>query len=136
MHVLGKGHRLKAVLVEDSPAFRQLIAIYLEGLGLEVEQISEGKTAIERIPGLAPDLICLDLMLPQYSGYEICEHIRKIPALRNTPVLFMSSRSDPTDRAHAEEAGGNAYLVKPFTHAQFVSEVVGLLPELALVLDQ
>jgi DNA-binding response OmpR family regulator len=126
---------MRAVLVEDSPVFRKLVAIYLESLGLEVEQIAEGKTAIDRLAELKPHIVCLDLMLPQFSGYEICEFIRKTPALSKVPVLFMSSRGQPTDRAHAEEAGGNAYLIKPFTRAQFVTEVVSLIPELALQLE-
>ncbi len=127
--------RPRVVLIEDSPAFRELITIYLQVLGLEVVAISEGKTAIERLPELAPDLVCTDLMLPQFSGYEICEFIRRTPPLQQVPVLFMSSRGNPTDRAHAEEAGGSGYLVKPFTNAEFVAEVTRLVPALALWTD-
>jgi two-component system chemotaxis response regulator CheY len=127
--------RPRAVLAEDDPSFRELVRIYLEALGLEVVEFSEGKSPMDQLVGLEPDLVCTDLMLPQFSGYDICEFIRRTPSLKKVPVLFMSSRGSPTDRAHAEEAGANAYLVKPFTQAEFVVEIVALLPDLALWLD-
>jgi two-component system chemotaxis response regulator CheY len=122
---------LRAVHIEDDPTFRELISIYLEEMGFEVHQLAEGKSAMQRLAGLAPDLVCLDLVLPQFSGYEICEFIRRTAALRTVPVLMTSSRGQPTDRAHAEEAGVNAYLVKPFSHAEFRREVVALVPQLS-----
>jgi two-component system chemotaxis response regulator CheY len=123
--------RPRAVLVEDDPSFRELITLYLQHLGFEVKQITEGKTAMNTLERLSPDLVCLDLMLPQFSGYDICEHIRRTPAVKDVPVLVMSSRSHPTDRANAEEAGASAYLVKPFTQAEFMNQVVSLVPDAA-----
>ncbi len=121
----------RAVLIEDDPAFRELITIYLESLGLEVVPIAEGKTAMIKLASLKPDLVCLDLMLPQFSGYEITEHIRRTPTLKNVPVLVMSSRGLPTDRADAEDAGADVYLIKPFSQSQFVAAIRQLLPSLA-----
>jgi two-component system chemotaxis response regulator CheY len=131
-----KAQRLpKILVVDDNPSFSELIALYLQSLGAGVERIAEGRSAIARLRQVVPDMVCLDLMLPHYSGFEICEFIRQTPALRAVPVLFMSSRSSPIDRAEAEEAGANAYLVKPFSRADFVSTVVALLPGLAMFLD-
>jgi len=117
----------KAVVVEDDPTFRELIEIYLAGMGMEVIGFSEGRSAAEKLPGLRPDIVCLDLMLPAVSGYEICEMIRRTPGLLDVPVLMMSSRGQPTDRAEAEEAGADMYLVKPFSFAEFQAAVQKLL---------
>ena len=66
-----------------------------------------------------PDLVCLDLMLPELSGFEVCEFMRSIPALMSVPILVMSARAKPMDRAFAEEVGATAYLIKPFKRSEF-----------------
>jgi two-component system chemotaxis response regulator CheY len=76
---------------------------------------------------LRPDLICLDLVLPESSGYEVCEFIRRSPEHRGTPVLIMSGRSYPADRAHAAEAGADAFIAKPFTEDDLRRRIERLL---------
>lgn len=72
-------------------------------------------------------LVCLDLMLPESSGYELCAQIRKMPGLEALPVLIVSSRSLPLDRAIAEEAGSSAYLIKPVRWKVFAATVKQLV---------
>jgi two-component system chemotaxis response regulator CheY len=76
---------------------------------------------------MRPDLVCLSLLLPELSGYTICEYMRSTPSLRQVPVLVMSARATPKDRADAEEVGASAFLPKPFTHKQFVNVIIGIL---------
>jgi len=116
-----------ALLVEDDPTFRELIHYYLSDLGLEVVAVAEGRAALTWLATKTPDLVCLDLMLPETSGYEVCEQLKASPKHKTTPVLMMSARGLPMDRAHAEEVGADAYLVKPFTRAEFMSTAQGLL---------
>ena len=115
-----------ALLVEDDPTFRELIRYYLTDLGFEVVAMSDGRSALEWLKLRTPDLVCLDLMLPETSGYDICERIKKSPQ-KGTPVLMMSARGLPMDRAHAEEVGADAYLVKPFTRTEFINTAGKLL---------
>jgi DNA-binding response OmpR family regulator len=117
----------KVLLVEDDPALRKLVKSHLDRMGLEVVEAADGRSALARLGEHAPDLVCLDLMLPESSGYEVCEFIRKTATLKHVPVLVMSARTLPEDRAHAEEVGASAYLIKPFNRATFTTQVSALL---------
>ena len=116
-----------ALVVEDDPEIRKLIRKYLEKMGLEVREASTGKAAFVALSNTVPQLVCLDLMLPETSGYDICNHIRKTPALEGVRVLVISARSMPPDRAHAEEVGADAYLIKPIRWKSFSETVLDLL---------
>ena len=114
-------------MVDDDPEVRKLIRKYLEKLGFEVYEAPTGKAALAMLANLDPSLVCLDLMLPELSGYEICAHIRATPRLEHVPVLVISARSMPPDRAEAEEAGASAYLIKPIRWASFSATVLQLV---------
>jgi len=92
-----------------------------------VIEVGSGRLAVEVLGRTAPGLVVLDLMLPELSGFEVCEHIRRVPELRRVPVLITSARGMPQDRAQAEEAGADAYLVKPFSRNELIETVRRLL---------
>ena len=116
-----------ALVVEDDPEVRKLVRKSLERLDFAVTEARTGKEAMDLLAKSTPDLVCLDLMLPEQSGYEICEHIRKSTSLRHVPVLVISARALPEDRAHAEEVGADGYLIKPFSFADFTTKVTTLM---------
>jgi two-component system chemotaxis response regulator CheY len=96
----------------------------LSVLGLEPLEASDGGSAIKLLKQAPPlRMVCLDLMLPESSGYEVCEFIRASEGLKHLPVLMMSARTLPEDRAHAEEVGVTAYIIKPFSRAEFSKQV-------------
>jgi two-component system chemotaxis response regulator CheY len=116
-----------ALVVEDDPAIRKLLRKYLGKMGFDVQEAATGKAALSLLEAeRIPQLVCLDVMLPELSGYEICEHIRATPRLKDVQVLIVSARALPSDRALAEELGANAYLIKPIRWASFSSSVTGL----------
>jgi len=117
----------RVLVVEDDPDIRKLIRRYLEKLDLAVDEAATGKAALTLLEGPAPSLVCLDLMLPESSGYAICEHIRATPRLSGVRVLVISARAMPADRALAEEVGADAYLIKPIRWTSFTSTVEALL---------
>ena len=96
-------------------------------MGVEVVDVAEGRSAIRQLELSPPDLVCLDLMLPELSGFEVCEFMRAHPALREVPILIMSARAKPMDRAFAEEVGATAYLVKPFKKIDFSRAVTACM---------
>lgn len=102
-----------ALVVEDDLKILKLVARYCERLGMSVREATSAKAADLELAGVTPDLVCLDLVLPEASGYAVCEKIRSTPRLAHVPVLVISGRSSPVDRAAAEEAGASDYLVKP-----------------------
>ncbi|MFY1827380.1 exopolysaccharide biosynthesis response regulator EpsW [Myxococcus fulvus] len=117
------------LLVEDAPFFRKMLGDYLRAMGFEkVVELPNGQAALKHLASAErPDLVCLDLTLPDISGYDLCEHIRKNPGMTDVPVLVVSARDLPEDKAHAEEAGANSYLGKPFTQEEFSKRVKHLL---------
>ncbi|MFP2960830.1 exopolysaccharide biosynthesis response regulator EpsW [Myxococcus sp. 1LA] len=117
------------LLVEDAPFFRKMLGDYLRDMGFkEVVELPSGRAALKHLETASrPALVCLDLTLPDISGYDLCEHIRRTPAMADVPVLVVSARDLPEDKAHAEEAGANGYLGKPFTQEEFTRRVQSLL---------
>ena len=123
-----KSNGYTALVVDDDPDIRKLIATILGRLGFTVTQASDGRDAIRRLDANKPSLLCLDLMLPESSGFDVCEHINNTPALSGLPILMISAREMPDSRAMAEELGVTKYLVKPFTQAEFIAGVKEVLP--------
>lgn len=117
----------KVLIVEDDPSLLKLIRKYLDSEGMQTTVAADGRAAIEYLEAETPDLICLDLMLPEVSGYDVCDYVRKTPRLVSVPILIASARALPADRATAEEVGASAYVTKPFTRQGFMSEVRRLL---------
>ena len=116
------------LVVEDSPLFRKMVGEFLHALGVtRVQEASNGRSALEQLAHGRPDLVCLDLTLPDVSGYYVCEYIRGQPELAGLPVLMISARGTLLDRAQAEEVGADGYLTKPFTQEEFVQQVLRLL---------
>jgi two-component system OmpR family response regulator len=121
----------QVLVVEDEPDTRKLLRKYLEKLGLDVLEAASGRAALAVLESHLPALVCLDLMLPEISGYDVCERIRATPRLNGMPVLVISARAQPPDRALAEELGATAYLIKPIrwtTFSETVLELVGNEP--------
>lgn len=117
----------KVLVVEDDPEVSGLLKKQLSRMDLEVTQASDGSRAMEALKTTVPDLVCLDLMLPATSGYEVCEHIRKTPRLSTVPILVISARTLPMDRAQAFELGASAFLPKPFSSKDLTAMVKNLL---------
>ncbi|HEY2031685.1 MAG TPA: response regulator [Myxococcales bacterium] len=116
-----------ALVVEDDPEIRKLLRKYLEKLGFAVDEAGTGKAALALLETVRlPAIVCLDLMLPDSSGYVVCERIRLIERFADVPVLILSARSMPADRAQAEEVGATAYLIKPIRWASFSEMVLQL----------
>jgi two-component system chemotaxis response regulator CheY len=116
-----------ALVVDDDPDILKLISKYLTRLGFAVTAAADGKSAIKALDSSRPSLLCLDMMLPEASGYDVCEHVTKSPGLKGLPILMISARGMPGDRATAEEVGVSEYLVKPFTQAEFDAHVARAL---------
>src|SRR5882672_4005951 len=111
---------LKLVMaVVAEPQLQLSVQRQLQALSFEVILATDAESAIRTLETKKPHLVCIDLLLPRDSGYEVCEFIRRTPRLREVPILVMSDRSSAADRAYAEEAGANGFLPKPFSMNQF-----------------
>src|SRR5471032_743266 len=110
----------KILLIEDDSDLFSLLKYNLEKEGFSLKGLETGKGAIEFCRQQRPDLILLDIMLPDSDGLDICKGIRKDPDLASTPIIFLTARASETDRIVGLELGANDYVVKPF----FVRELV------------
>jgi len=119
-----------ALVVEDDKAIRTMLRKNLEHAGLFVVEAATGNLAIQFLADRTPDIVCLDLMLPELSGFDICAYIRKEKRFDKMPVLVISGRLLPEDQAQAEELGASAYLTKPFKAEQLARWLRKLLPDL------
>jgi two-component system chemotaxis response regulator CheY len=119
--------RRVVLVVEDHPPLRDAIRRLLRQMELEPFEAADIASATALLSEIVPDLVCLDLVLPEGSGYELCELIRATPRLHDTPILAMSERAYPSDRAQAAEAGADAFLAKPFTAGELKRRIELLL---------
>jgi DNA-binding response OmpR family regulator len=110
----------KIVLIEDDADLYSLIQYNLDKEGFTVVGSQTGKGALEMCRRERPDLIILDIMLPDSDGLDICKGIRAHPELAHIPVIFLTARASETDRIVGLELGANDYIVKPF----FVRELI------------
>lgn len=102
------------LIVDDTIANLQLLAGMLKEEGYKVRPASSGKIALDAIAKKAPDLILLDIKMPEMDGYEVCTRLKSNPVTRHIPVLFISALTDVGDKLKAFEVGGLDYINKPF----------------------
>jgi DNA-binding response OmpR family regulator len=113
------------LLVDDEPSIRELLRMYLEREGFQVESVSDGEAALEAFARLQPVLIILDLMLPKLDGYEVCKRIRARNAA--TAILMLTARDEDIDKIVGLELGADDYLTKPFNPHELVARVKAIL---------
>ena len=117
----------RILVVEDDPDIAQLVARYLEKAGFAPEVVSSGREALTTIAARAPDLLVLDLMLPQVDGLEVCRVVRGNDSTAAIPIIMLTARAEESDRIVGLELGADDYLSKPFSPNELVARVRALL---------
>lgn len=115
------------LLVEDNLHNRRIFAGILTHYGFVVQEAHNGVEAVEIAPGVAPDLILMDLSLPEMDGWEATRRIKAMPELAQVPVVALTAHAMEGDEDRAREAGCDGYLAKPISPKQLVSEVARFL---------
>ena len=113
----------RILVVDDQPANIQVVGAVLGRLGHEIIPASDGPTALKRLALCPPDLILLDLFMPEMDGCEVCRRVRANPAWQDIPVIFLSAAEDKDCIVRALEAGGVDYITKPFDQNELVCRV-------------
>jgi two-component system alkaline phosphatase synthesis response regulator PhoP len=117
----------KILIVDDEPDIIEFIGYNLKKEGYNVYSAATGKEGIESARKYQPDLILLDIMLPEMDGIEVCEEIRNIPALRGTTIAFLTARGEDYSQIAGFEAGGDDYITKPVRIKVLTSRIRALL---------
>jgi DNA-binding response OmpR family regulator len=124
----GQAVRPRIVLiVEDDPALQSSMERTLVRHDFAVRAAFDCRRAIPQLEGPRPDVVCIDLCLPDQSGYELCEQIRQMPGCADLPILVMGDAAFPEHMAYAEIAGANAFLKKPFREDALLRCIESLL---------
>ena len=112
------------LVVDDERNIVQLARLYLEKEGFRVESAANGREALEKVQSARPDLVVLDLMLPELDGWEVCRRLRKDS---NLPIIMVTARDDDVDKIVGLELGADDYLTKPFNPRELVARVKAVL---------
>lgn len=118
------------LVVEDEISLQETLAYNLKKQGYQVHTASTGTLALQSARELKPDLILLDIMLPEMDGFEVCRTLRQE---MNTPVLMLTARDDEIDRVVGLEVGADDYLTKPFSMRELLARVKAMLRRVRLI---
>ncbi len=116
------------LMIEDDARLARMVADYLGQSGFGVSIAGDGQQGLAAVQANAPELVILDLMLPDMDGLEVCRRIRALPgALARTPVLMLTAKGDPMDRIIGLEIGADDYLPKPFEPRELLARIRAVL---------
>src|SRR5204862_5088986 len=116
------------LVVDDDAHIREVIIFALEKAGFRTIEAADGQQALERFAREAPDLVVLDIVMPELDGTEVCRRLRRGS---HVPIVFLSSKDEEIDRILGLELGGDDYLAKPFSPRELVARVRAVLRRVA-----
>ncbi|HYB70830.1 MAG TPA: response regulator [Candidatus Bathyarchaeia archaeon] len=117
----------RILIVEDEPDIRDLLVFHLEREGYHVVRSRSGPEALRLARAGPPDLVLLDIMLPEMDGLEVCRRLRQDPATRDLPIVMLTARGDEVDRVLGLELGADDYVVKPFSPRELIARIRAVL---------
>ena len=120
------------LIVDDVLENVRLLASMLDCNGYQTRKATNGKMALTAIEATIPDLILLDIMMPEMSGYEVCERLKANPKTAHIPIIFLSAADEVNDKVRGFEVGGADYITKPFYLEEVLTRVQYQLTAIAL----
>jgi twitching motility two-component system response regulator PilG len=119
----------KILIVEDEESLLKLESILLSTKGYMVQGVASGLAALKAIGENPPDLVLLDVMLPELDGFEVCQQIKNNPQTRHIPVILLTARKSPEDVARGREVGADQYMTKPFKSSMVIAAIERLIDQ-------
>jgi two-component system, OmpR family, phosphate regulon response regulator PhoB len=121
----------KILVVDDEPDVTDLVAYHLKAKAFHVETLNDATASIAKARSYQPDLIILDIMMPDLSGIQVCRILRADPKLAKVPIIFLTAKAEAHDRIEGLESGADDYLSKPFSPKELVLRVESILRRVA-----
>ena len=118
----------RILIADDEPNIVASIEFLMRGDDYDVLVARNGEEALRLAERFRPDLVLLDVMMPQRSGFEVCRRIRENPALSDMKIVMLTARGRDIERDKGLKSGANAYVIKPFSTKELMNTVRGLLP--------
>lgn len=126
-HLLNTGKMHKILIVDDEPAILMSLDFLMKKEGYNVFIARDGEEALEIIKKELPELIILDIMMPNVDGYEVCKYVKNHSGLQHIKIVFLSAKTRKSDIEKGFEIGADDYIVKPFSTKELVKRVKQLL---------
>ncbi|MFC1699262.1 response regulator [Candidatus Omnitrophota bacterium] len=119
----------KILVVDDNRDTQELVAYRLKASGYEVISAPDGETGLRKMKEDRPDLVILDVRMPQMDGFECCRIARSDPELKGLPIIFLSTAAQAWDLKKGKQVGADGYVIKPYDSQGLVEEIKKYLPE-------
>jgi DNA-binding response OmpR family regulator len=123
MKVSNKPARI--LLVDDEPNILLAIEFLLKKEGYIIQKAFDGQQALDAVVSFRPDIVVLDVMMPEFDGFEVARRIRNMPDIEDVRIIFLTAKGTETDKTTGYVSGGEVYLIKPFDN----DELVGVINE-------
>jgi two-component system phosphate regulon response regulator PhoB len=117
----------KILVVEDEEAIAEMVCLNLRHAGFDVEWVADGQKATQRLEASPPDLVLLDWMLPEQSGFTLLKAWRTHPSIQKIPIIMLTARGEEGDKISGLEAGADDYITKPFSTQELVARIRAIL---------
>ncbi|MEO0115606.1 MAG: response regulator [candidate division WOR-3 bacterium] len=114
-------------VVDDEPDILELLSLHLKNAGFKVKEFLDGESFYRFLDTQIPDLVILDLMLPDIDGLEICKYLKRQDKLAEVPIIMLTAKSEETDKLLGLELGADDYVTKPFSPKELVARVKAVL---------
>ncbi len=110
----------RILVAEDEPHIVECLAFLLNREGYEMNSVNDGLAALESLKQAPPDLLILDVMLPEMNGFDVLRRVRERPETRELPVLVLTAKGQDADRARILALGANEFITKPFSNSELI----------------
>jgi len=117
----------KILVVEDEQALLTLQSMLLSIEGYTVEGVMDGQTALDVVETMKPDLILLDIMLPEVDGFQVCRQLKSNEATRHIPIIILTAKKSKEDLSMGEQVGADMYITKPYKTSMVIKAIQKLL---------
>jgi len=114
-------------VLDDEPDILELIQLNLKKAGFKSKSFERAMTLLDALKTNTPDLLVLDLMLPDLDGIEVCKRVRALPKLKSLPIIMLTAKVETNDRIYGLDSGADDYLTKPFSQGELVARINAIL---------
>lgn len=117
----------KILIADDNENIRDALTYLLEDEGYDLLLAKDGADTIRKVRDLRPDVLFLDIMMPEINGYDVCRTIKSDPELKNTYVIMLTAKGQVMEQERGREVGADEYIVKPFSPMEILAKVKAIL---------
>jgi len=117
----------KILIADDNENIRDALTYLLEDEGYALSMAKDGSDALKKVREFHPDILFLDIMMPEMNGYEVCRVIKNDPKLKNIYVIMLTAKGQVAEQERGKEVGADEYIVKPFSPMEILSKIKNIL---------